>query len=43
MHDAYTINPYFQVDFCAGNARTILPASVGLTQAHPNKPAVLQL
>ena len=29
--------PYFHVDFCEHDTCTILPASVGLTQAHPNK------
>ena len=33
MYDAHTINPYFQADFCKYDARTILPASVGLAQA----------
>ena len=35
MHDARTINLYLQIDFCESDARTILPASVGLTQPHP--------
>ena len=36
-HDARTINPYFNVDFVNATIGTILPASVGLTQARPNK------
>ena len=36
MHDTRTINPYFHVDFCECDAHTILLASVGLAQAHPN-------
>lgn len=37
MHDACIIYPYFHLDFCERDVCTILPASVGLTQAHPNK------
>ena len=33
MHNARTITPYFHVYFCEHYARTIFPASVGLTQA----------
>ena len=36
MHDACTINPYFHIDFCECDTRTILLASVGLAQACPN-------
>ena len=36
MHDACTINPYFHVDFCKRDVRTILPASAGIAQTHPN-------
>ena len=42
-HDACTINPYFRIDFCERDARTILPTSVGLTQAHPNYNSELKL
>jgi len=30
-------HPYFHVYFCERDARTMLPASVGLAQARPNK------
>ena len=35
-HGAHTINPFFHIHFCEHDTRTILPASVGLAQAHPN-------
>ena len=35
-HDAYTITPCFHVEFCECDTHTILPTSVGFTQAHPN-------
>ena len=36
MHKVLTINPYFHIDFCEYNTRTILPASIRLTEARPN-------
>ena len=36
MHDACTINPYFYIDFCERDTRTIFTTSVGLTQAWLN-------
>ena len=36
MHDTYIITPYFHVEFCEYDTRTILPASMGFNQAHPN-------
>ena len=36
MHDARTIIPYFHIDFYERDTCAILPAYVGLDQAHPN-------
>ena len=42
MHNACTINPYFHLEFCEQKPHTILPASVGLAQACPNKESGMQ-
>lgn len=37
MHDARTNNPYFHIEFCECDTRTIPSASMGLAQDCPNK------